>query len=254
MKIKKLLFMLLTSLSLDAGDACPVEFDYLNVGVPSWLDKETVFKGLKFNQALVGIYTAESAGKVIIEGITDDSVADTVDLRANDVIEKIDGVFLTDDLNVSHLLNKKQGGELVNFQILRGKKKIVKTFKLGTRHRDPLIYKLQTHARTVECSDSGTYKELNEKEKKLVEKSIFKKFKRFDCENAHKNLEKLNLGVYKGVVFIRGSKRILISHIGHKTLCIDSADYLTAKWTDARIGNLFDALFSDYIEYRMENP
>jgi len=143
---------------------------------------------------------------------------------------------------------------LVTFEILRDKKKIVKTFKLGTRHRDPLIYKLQNYARTLNCSGSGTYKELNKKEKKLVEKSIFKKFKRFDCENAHKNLEKLKLGVYEGVLFMRGSKRILISHIGHKTLCVESKKYLSTKWTDERIQKLFDELFSDYIAFRLKHP
>ncbi len=250
MMTKTLIFTILTSLSLEAGDACPVTFDYLNAGVPSWLDKQTVLKDLQFNQSHIGIYTDEYSNKVTITGTKEGTVADIIDLRANDIIEKIDGVTLADDISVSHLLHKKHGGELTTFQILRNKKKIIKTFKLGTRHRDPLIYKLQTYARTIDCSGSGTYRELNEKEKKLVEKSIFKKFKRFDCENAHKNLEKLELDVYEGVVFIRGSKRILISHIGHKTLCVNSKNYVGVTWTDKKI----EELFSSYIEYRIENP
>jgi len=254
MMTKTLIFIILTSLSLEAGDACPVTFDYLNAGVLSWLDKQTVLKDLNFNQAHVGIYTDEYSKQVRITGIKKGTVADIIDLRANDIIEKIDGITLTDDLNVSHIINKKQGGELITFQILRNKKKIIKTFKLGTREKDPLIYKLQTYARTVECSGAGTYRKLNHKEKKLVEKNIFTNLKRFDCQNAHKKLEKLNLDVNEGVVFIRGSKRILISHIGHKTLCIDRKDYLNVAWTDKRIGELFNELFSDYIEYRIQNP
>ena len=51
--MKKSLLTILITLNLYAGDPCPITFDYLNAGVPSWLDEQTVLKNFKFNQSYV---------------------------------------------------------------------------------------------------------------------------------------------------------------------------------------------------------
>jgi membrane-associated protease RseP (regulator of RpoE activity) len=257
--MKKIRFLLIAIVStkLWGGDACPMPLNIYNAGVPSWLEEKDVLKGLDFNQPIVGIGTGLFYNKVEIEWVTEGSVADIVDLRVNDVIEKIDGVRVKDQGDISRLVNRKRGGELITFNIVRKKKKLVKAFKLGIKHEDPLIYKLRMYAKGLECVFVAS-ENLIQKEQKKVESKVFEKFKRFDCKHAHKRLKELKIYDFNfddtAAVLVRGKKRILISFIGEGTRCLDTIDYTGKNLTIKKVENLYNDLFREHIDYRIANP
>jgi len=256
--MKKRFLMLLLLTKIYAGDACPLQLDIYNAGVPSWLDEKKVLKNLDFNFPRVGIYTDETSdGRIEIEDIAEDSVANIVDLRPNDIIEKIDDLLIKEDKDITIAINKHRGGELITFHLLRHKKKLVKTFRVGVRHQDPLVAALRLSARDVDCAYVHN-EALTKKERKKVEAAVFEKFKRFDCKNAHKRLAKLKIRDFtyseEATVIMRGSKRILLSFIGHKTMCLNSDDYKGDKLTQKKVDKLFSELYDNHIDYRIENP
>ena len=254
---KKLIFLTLLFVKTYGGDPCPIPLVIYNAGVPSWQNEAEILKGLEFNRPLVGIYSSEFDDGIEITDIDKGSVAEIVDLRVDDVIVKIDGELVLKERDVSRLVNKKLGGELITFELLRKKKKIIKTFRLGSIHEDPLIYALRMFAKDNECLVVFGEK-LDKKERQQVESKIFEKFKRFDCNNAHTKLKELSLRNFNfddtTAVMMRGKKRILISYVGEKTLCLDSADYRGKNLTKQRVAELYEKLFKEPIDYIEMHP
>ena len=259
-KITKL--FLLLSLFLNAGDPCPVDFKFVDAGMPDWLNPSSVLGKLKHKAFWLGVrYVTklqdDNTLGVQITHVYPHSPAANAGLRAGDLITKIDGMPISlqeRERPFDAVLKKKRFNDLLTLTLLRDKKPQNVSLVLD-QVRDPLILTLKEELlkeRTPACTHVEN-RVLTKEEKKKVHAAVFLKNKRFDCNYAHKKLAAIE-GIdadSKGSVFVvRGSKRILFAHVGRKTLCVNYRDNLT----QSQRREILSALFDDYIADRYAHP
>ena len=169
--IKKLMLLILLSVATNAGDPCPISYNFYDAGVPQWLDRDDILEALG----------ADSSKK------------------------------------------------------------------------DPLLRKLMAYTKKQDCSKTKM-KTASFDLKQSIKEKTFVNVKSFNCRRAHKKLKKIK-GLHSGdVVLVRGSRRVLISHVGWNTICVNSSSYNGKYLTQGKLERLYDDLFSEYISDRFENP
>ncbi len=257
-KITKLVMTLCLTLGLNAGDPGAFEIDFYNAGVPPWLDRDKVLRGLKSKEVWLGVTSRPVEEGRLISRVFKDSSANKAGIEVGDMI--------TND-NWDILFENTKINDVVELGILRGNKKMVKKVKLGAR--DPLIRKLIT----IEGEDhhSGekdrNINDLSTRNKVHVYQKVFLKNKVFDCKNAHKTLSKQMFpksdfrGAGAEIIVIRGSHRVMFinmgmryENIGKKTICVNSTDYDGKNLTNKKVNQLYWKLFGEQVDYWYEHP
>jgi len=258
---------LLTSILLNAGDPCPIHFNFYDAGMPSWLNQSSVLNKLENKDFWLGIGHAYKLQdnhmlSMQITKVFKNSPADIAGLQVGDIILKIDNLPLSVENKerfFDDILKKKHLNDVVTFTILRDKKEKKISLVLD-KMRDPLIRNLKRQLIDDRKKEDGTEPcttvenfILKKEEIKKVHAKVFLKNKSFDCKNAHKKISTLNLvkQYSEGNVFvIRGSRRILFAHLGWKSMCVNYNGNLTQTQRRKVLSTLFD----DYIKDRHLNP
>ena len=255
--VRKLVMVLCATIGLHAGDPGPFSIDFYDAGVPPWLDRDKVLSGLKSKKAWLGITSrAEENGRRVMR-VFNDSPAKKAGIEVGDIIT---------NESWNSLLKDNQPNDVVDFIVLRGKKKMTKTVKLGAR--DPLVAMLITTLGDDNHMGKGHRQlhNLSMKNRQYIYKNMFIKNRAFDCENAHKKLFIKMLPNSKftdegaQVIVLRGSHRVMFinkgrySKIGANTICVNSADYDGKNLTAKRVDALYWKLFGVQIDYWYENP
>ena len=255
--MKKLITTLALTLSLNAGDPGPFSIDFYDAGVPPWLDRDKVLSGLTSKKLWLGISSRPENNGRLITRVFSDSPAKKAGIEVGDIIT---------NKSWDSLLEDHQPNDIMNFTLIRDKKKITKKVKLGAR--DPLVNKLLETAGDENHMGEGHRQvhSLSMKKRQYLYKNMFLKNKAFDCKNAHKKLSISMLpnssftGGGAQIVVIRGSHRVMFvnkgryTKVGANTICVNSADYDGKKLTEEKVSKLYWKLFGDQIEYWYENP
>lgn len=76
-----------------AGDPCPIEFNFYDLGAPSWLDRNALLDGLASQESWMGIRYADHADGVQIKAVAEGSPAAKAGPTVGQVIEGSIGAF-----------------------------------------------------------------------------------------------------------------------------------------------------------------
>ncbi|HHS92899.1 MAG TPA: PDZ domain-containing protein [Campylobacterales bacterium] len=250
-KIKHLLLLLGVTTLLHAGDPCPIGYEFYDLGVPKWLDKERVLDGLQSQSMWVGISYKTAKGGAVITRVVKGSNAYKAGLKVKDIIQRMNGKSIQKTQDVSDGIDAKSIGDVLKFELLRSGEKRTINMKIG--RKDPLFTQL---SRNLHGCNQVRIKHLKPEQKRNIQKKLFVNGKRFNCHNAHRELAKLKIFHGDGgeLVMIRGSKRVLLSHVGEKTLCVQSSKYDGANLSKKSLKKLSYELFDDYVQDRYRNP
>jgi hypothetical protein len=235
-----------------AGDPCPLNYTIYDYAVPPWLSRTKVLNSLKSQSRFVGITYHNKTEKVFITHVLANSPAQAVGLQVDDQIIAVNQQKIDQTSRLSQLLDQIPLHESLRFEIQRMQNTM--QFVFHRSQSDPVINALH---RFIEQQDCATVhiQTPTETQKKVALTALFTKNKRFRCKQAHHLLNQPLHNKQAGdLVIIRGSKRILITHIGYKTICIRSNKLDGESLTAHSISPLFDALTAKWRKERFSNP
>lgn len=243
---------------VNAGERCPIDYGFHDLGVPEWLDKTTVLGKLTSRASWLGItyrnpHEGEADTGVVISELPNNSPAQRAGIRVGDVLVRIgkDGKVTGRD-SVDVLLSKMKHKKIIEFGVLRGSE--LKTLTVQPELYDPLLRRLII-VNDAEDECANTHLELlPERIQAQLHKAVLSPKRSFYCKDAHQRILKHPSIEQGDIVYIRGSWRVLISVAGFDTVCVKSADYDGAKLTNARVQRLFEQFTADYTNDRFERP
>ncbi len=235
-----------------AGDPCPIDYTFYDLGAPSWLDRDALLAKLTSKDSWFGASFKNAPDAVKITRIWPGSPAEKAGLKVGDLVSTANGAAMKTHQAFAGVLRATLPGKPVALTV--GGKALSVTLAAT----DPLVGALMDHASAQECSDvsRGT---LEPKQREVAMAAVFSKLKRFRCEDAHKALAKADLGdgrTLEGgeLVIVRGSKRLIMESPGWATVCVKAAHYDGAKLTPKALKSLFTKLSSGYTSDRHNNP
>lgn len=254
-----------------AGDPCPISYVFHDIGVPDWLKKEKLLDMLVSKDIWIGMsyrdLDGDEANKgVMITKVWSKSPAQKAGLKKGDVLVSIAGDVVNGRTSVNSLLQKYVAKNPIELVVHRfapssaaksqseGKKAQQIKLVVKPDQHDPLLAAMiQVNNNPENCADVYL-KSLTEDVQAELRKQVLSPKRRFYCEDAHTRLLK-NKNIQEGdIVYIRGSRRVLISTVGFYTVCAIASQYDGEKMTRRRVAQLFERITRDYTNDRYENP
>lgn len=233
-----------------AGDPCPIDFTFYDVGPPEWLDRDQLLGALTSKDSWVGISFGSSKTGIVVKAVSDGSPAAKAGLKVKDVITSFDGVAITDHKVAGELFRETHPGVTMALKVSRDGAEVAMQLTLGAQ--DPVVGALIDTASARECSDVSRAN-VSPTRANEIRAAAFSKARRFRCKDAHKALAKAGLEGGEFVV-VRGSKRILIANAGWATTCVAAADLDGARLTPKAVGKVLDKVAKRYVGDRHDNP
>ncbi len=228
-----------------AGDPCPIEFTFHDLGAPPWLDRAALLDGLTSKDSWVGISFSTRDAGVRIDAVSAGGPADRAGLKVGQHITAVDGQKVATHEALGERFRSTAPGGSLNLTRADGS-----AVKLTLGRQDPVLGALIDHAAKQECSRVRRG-DVDPKQVEALRAKVFHANKRFRCDDAHRQFEgHLEAG---DIVMVRGSKRILLANPGWGTVCmranaIDGARLATA------VPGLFETLSKAYVADRHANP
>ncbi|MFT5433330.1 MAG: hypothetical protein ACI9OJ_004036 [Myxococcota bacterium] len=243
--------LLLTPLAASAGDACPIDLTFYELGSPEGVDNAALLDGLASREAWLGISYGNSKAGVVVNAVSDKSPAKIGGLLQGDVVTTVNGVAVKKHPEMSRLLDLIAPGGDITLDIVRGDEKKKLAFKLG-RH-DPVFGRLVTLAAKNSCHEvrRGDIKEADRV--KLVAKLFGKKGK-LRCRTAHRVVGEADNLAEGSILMVRTAKKILITMPGEASMCVKVKSTDGKKLTARSIKRIFRRVVGDYLDGRHSNP
>ena len=234
-----------------AGDPCPIDTDLYDLGVPHWLDRDQVLGGLKSKEVWVGISFSDTKLGLRVHRVFAGGPAATAGLQVDDIITHADGVVAPDKAMFTRHLDRETTGDILKLTVKRGPQSLALPIRLG--YSDPLVRALGRHAAGLDCSDVK-YAKFDAARAEALRDAVFEpKNRRFRCKDAHKALTAKKMNP-EALVFVRGSKRVLIAKPGWATACVRADRYDGERLTPKAVKALFDTLAKGFFDDRFANP
>lgn len=245
-----ILVVLLTSVDAWAGDPCPIEYRFVDLGSPAWLVDDPPLAKLKRQQAWVGISYRQDGERTVITDVHEDSPAARATIRKGDLVLALDGQAIHSKAELSQRLDQARGGQPMTFSVSRGATTL--ELKVKPDARDPLIFDLIRTVERRECA-VASYGQSRQLADQRVENAVFDERRAFRCKDAHRRLLQSDLFPKGTLVVVRGARRVLIATVGWQTTCANAADY-DGEVSDARSDRLLDTISSRYVNDRFAHP
>ncbi|MFN3201390.1 MAG: PDZ domain-containing protein [Bradymonadia bacterium] len=237
-----------------AGDPCPIDFTFYDLGAPEWLDRGALLDALTSKDSWIGISFGNGDGGVKITNVSNGSPAQKSGLKIGDVITEAGGKAQATHQAFAQQLSATAPGATLPLKVKRGEE--VVDVPLTLSRQDPVIGALIDHASRKDCAKVRRG-DLTEEARKQALAAVFDG-KRFRCKDAHKALAKANIGneTFEGgaIFVVRGSKRLLLANTQWKTTCIRASKYDGDALTDESIGKVFTRLTKAFVADRFANP
>lgn len=218
-----------------------------------WLDKAKALEMLRSNGEWLGITPVFKDGGIHITEVHPRNAADKAGLKAGDIIVASNGKAID---SLSSFFDGLRVGVAVELTVKRGGADILVNFTLGNRDRVASgLFEMPSNDNCLALNPVPT----SEKLTAAIHAVVLKK-KHFQCSDAHQALAKMkpfNQRNNRSLVFVRGTRRILLSVPGSKlgkTVCINSTDYEGSSLTSKRMEKLFYQVAGPTIDDRWENP
>lgn len=244
-----------------AGDPCPIDFSFYDLGTPPWLEQSTLLDalttkdswlGMSFNTSTADASKGRPAG-VRVSAVSTGSPTAKAGLKIGDVITAANGKTLTKFQEFNAVLDTTKPGSTLTLQVTRDGKSEAKTLTLS--RQDPVLGALIRHASKQDCA-SVTRGDPAPAWIAKVQPFLYAKNKRFRCDDAGKALLKAMSGEFTGgeTLLLRGSKRLIFVGPDFGSFCVSAKDYDGAKLTPAAIKALYTRLTKAYVADRHANP
>lgn len=232
-----------------AGDPCPIDFTFHDLGAPHWLKRDALLDKLASKDSWIGLSFKTGKGGVLLTNVSTGSPAETAGLKIGDLVTAAGGTPVKTHGVFGDMLRATAPGAKLSLSVSRdGKSKDV-ALVLG--RQDPVLGALVDHASRQACA-SVTRGDVPAKWAKKIRKKLFHKNRRFRCDSAHGALaEEMEGGQ---IVMIRGKKRVLLTNPGWATVCVRAAEVDGKQLTQAAIASIFDRLTKAYVQDRHDNP
>jgi len=237
---------LLLSTPALAGDPCPIEFTVYDLGAPSWLDRAALLDGLTSKDSWVGISFSTRDAGVRIDAVSDGSPAAKAGLKVGQHITAVDGDAVTEHAALGARFRATAPGATVALGLSDGS-----AVKLTLGRQDPVVGALIDQAARENGCNVVRRGDVDAKRVEAIRANAFHANRRFRCEDAHTALAKV-LGP-GDIVFVRGSKRVLLSHAGWGTVCMRAAALDGPELAKA-VPGLFETLSKAYVAERHADP
>lgn len=240
-----------------AGDPCPIDFVFYDLGAPEWVDHQAVLDGLASKDSWVGITFRDApGGGVLVSLVSSDGPAAKAGFQVQDVIKTVGGQPVVSRPALSDLFRATKPGATLEFTVTRAGAEV--PIKLVMGQQDPLLGALIDYASKQECA-SVRRGEASPAMVTAARALAFEKNRRFRCDDAHKALAKADFGEEErlelgAIVAVRGSKRVLLSVPGWTTVCVDAAAFDGPKLAEPALAKLFSQLTARYVKDRHMNP
>jgi membrane-associated protease RseP (regulator of RpoE activity) len=252
MRFAMVLLVLLAPVVAWAGDPCPIEFRFVDLGSPAWLRDDPPLAKLKRQETWVGIKFGQDEERVVIRLVHEGSPAARATIQKDDVVTAVNGQAIRTRQELAARLDQFQPGEPITLSVQRGEMKLA--LQVKTERRDPLIFDLVDATDEQECA-VARYERSSLLDDKRVESAVFGKGRGFRCSDAHQQLMLTGLFNKGDIVIVRGAHRVLIATVRWQTTCVDAADYDSAGGRSIdRTKRLFDRISSRYVDDRFRNP
>lgn len=229
-----------------AGDPCPIDFIFHDLGAPEWLDRDALLDGLESKDSWVGISFSDAPNGVKIDAVAPGSPAAQAGLSRGMVIVKAGGLPMTRHQDLAAGFRATPPGGKVALELADGK-----AIEMTLGRQDPVVGALLDYAHKQECAYVRRG-EVSPEFARAARAKLFSKNRRFRCDDAHKALAKDHEAGQ--IMVVRGSRRMLLSNPGWATVCIRSKSADGARLTEARIGEIFKELTRAYVKDRHDNP
>lgn len=228
-----------------AGDPCPIDFTFHDLGAPTWLQRDALLDGLESRDSWVGISFSTKSKGVRVDAVSAGGPAAKAGLKVGQHITTVDGAGVTTHEALGEYFRKAKPGATLTLGLAEGG-----TVALTLGRQDPVLGALIDHAAKQDCTFVRRGDVAAERVEALRAK-LFHANRRFRCEDAHGQFE----GVLEpgDVVMVRGSKRILLANPGWATVCMRADEIDGARLAKA-IPALFDRLSKAYVADRHANP
>ena len=247
-----------------AGDPCPISYTIYELGTPPWLKRDEVLERLESKESWLGMsFRTSSKHKAVqVLDVSPQSPAQLATLKVGDLITHWNGQKIKTHQELSQRLDQSKAEALIQLKIRRTSKQTdqgktqeeVLSLALTLKQQDPLVRALLKYASSLKCAyvRRGS---LSPSQVKSVMPALLEKNKRFRCADAHKRTVKILPTLNKGdVLVIRGSKRVLLTHVGWTTKCVYAHAFDGDRTGPTYIKPLFEQLTKAYTEDRFRHP
>lgn len=228
-----------------AGDPCPIDFAFHDLGAPSWLDRNALLTGLTSRDSWAGMSFSTDGDRVRIDAVSAGSPAAESRFRVGQRITTVDGARVETHQALARILRATPPGQTLAIGLADNT-----STSLALGRQDPVLGALIDYASRLECTHVRRA-DLTPARVTELHGKVFHKNRRFRCDDAHKALAgTLEAG---DIVMVRGSKRILLANPGWATVCVRAADVDGAK-LEAGVKRLFETIAKRYVDDRYANP
>jgi len=124
--------------------------------------------------------------------------------------------------------------------------------KGSTPDQDPLLERLIHYSNQQPFTDAQLQSTSFDLEQAIHQASFIHQ-KSFNCYGAALKLNQIKALQGGGkVIFLRGSRRVLIAHVGVTSFCLQASSFDGRRLNNARLQRLYDQLFDSYINSTLE--
>lgn len=228
-----------------AGDPCPIDFTFHDLGAPSWLDRAALLDGLASKDSWVGVSFSTHADGVRIDAVSAGSPAAKAGLATGQIVTAAGEAPVKTHQALAAIFRSTTPGAQLTLRRADGTEA-----RLTLGRQDPVLGALLDHAAKQACSFVRRG-DVDPAKVEALRAKVFHDNRRFRCDDAHTRLA----GVLEpgDIVLVRGSKRILLANPGWATVCVRASDVDGAKLAPG-IPGLFETLSKAYVADRHANP
>lgn len=229
-----------------AGDPCPIDFTFHDLGAPSWLDRAALLDGLASKDSWVGVsFSTRSEGGVRIDAVSAGSPAAKAGLATGQIVTAVGEAPVKTHQALAAIFRATKPGSQLTLRRADGTEA-----RLTLGRQDPVLGALIDHAAKQACSFVRRG-DVDPAKVEALRAKVFHDNRRFRCDDAHTRLTSvLEPG---DIVLVRGSKRLLLANPGWATVCVRASDVDGAKLAPG-VPGLFEALSKAYVADRHANP
>ena len=235
-----------------AGNPCPIQFDIHETILP-WIDEAKAIEMRRSNDDWLGASSVFKDGGIHISKVHPRHSKNKAGLKAGDIIVASNAKPIA---SLPSFFKSLKIGVAVELTVKRGGAESRVSFTPGNRDRVASgIFKMHSDDDCLALEPVPTSEKLTAAIHDVVLKN-----KRFQCSDAHLALAKMapfNEFTNRSLVFVRGTRRILLSVPGTKlgkTICINSSDYQGSSLSNKRMEKLFYKVAGPTIDDRWDNP
>ncbi len=228
-----------------AQAACPVPVTINDVGVPSWLDADSVLSNLQSKRAWIDVEYRDASGGMLIGYVEPNSPAQQAGLTPGAVITQINGVDTKDIAARDEMLASVQNGDSLRMHVrISGSRHLM---NVPARAVDPVPSIMASMLETQDCVETSIFSISGVRARDLQEQ-MFTEDRKLNCSEAHVTLASIGSpDDIDDVYVVRDSSTILITMPHWGTACVPASAMDGSNLQPTVVIGILNSVIGDYI-------